>query len=285
MKSLTSWLKDVVQWRNVVIFFTMLLAFVATTGFFKPSEEKTDKIILALLGLITLDLLIEKVSFLTGIEKDVKTLLHVAQRPGLILRKNLFIQEDHITFVDKGKDVLFVGFDMLSLVGGYESDIIALAESGTTFRFAMLDHKQPGLINAAAPILGQSPATLQGNIQRSLDIIRTIRGSKNHDKVQLYLLPAVPCLNIIYRQCRRPTHNAMRCGLFLHNSSLHNISANADENAHKSATPIDAQPFLVLRPDDENYQLFVKSAENTIKAGKIYDFESDPPNSESSAVP
>jgi len=95
-------LRQLIAFRNVVPLVTIILTFLGAGGFLQRLGFTTDQIILALLGILAVDTVVERLGYLSRIEDSVKSLSVATSQPLFLSRAMLNADEPFEQFVVRG---------------------------------------------------------------------------------------------------------------------------------------------------------------------------------------
>jgi hypothetical protein len=214
-------LRQLIEFRNIVPLLAIILAFLATVGIPQRWGFDTQRIILALLGVLALDTAVERLGYLRRIEDSIKSLGGIASRPTFLNRTMLDAEEPFTQFVSRGQDVLITGLSLLSTVGQLREFFKRTVQQGTNLRFLLLDPESPCL-GSVAQFHGASPESLRTDIMSSLQhlqqLIDSVRDSKG-GSIQVRLLTTIPGTSIVMRDGHRDI-GVIRCELYLYQADV-----------------------------------------------------------------
>ena len=117
--------------RNTIPLLTIILAFLGVSGFINSSIFTTDKLILALLGVLAIDTVIVRFGYLSRIEDSIKSLSLTARKPIFVNRATLNSDESFEQFISRGRDVLIVGLTLVGTAGPLRTFLKTTMQQGT----------------------------------------------------------------------------------------------------------------------------------------------------------
>jgi len=193
--------------RNIIPLITIILAFLGASGLIQSSTFTTDKLILALLGVLAIDTVVERLGYLSRIEDSIKSLSLTTSKPLFVNRATLNSDEPFEQFVARGQDVVIVGITLVGTVGPLRTFFKTTMQQGTKLRFLLLDPESTG-IQLAARSHGVSPESMRNDILSSLGHLRQLMDSSRGNKggsLEVRLLKAIPDAGVIVRDGNRDT--------------------------------------------------------------------------------
>ena len=193
--------------RNIIPMLTIILAFLGVSGLIKSSMFPTDKLILALLGVLAIDTVVVRFGYLSRIEDSIKSLSLTTSKPLFVNRATLNSDESFEQFVSRGRDVVIVGITLVGTVGPLRTLLKTTMQQGTILRFLLLDPESTG-IQLAARSHGVSPESLRNDILSSLGHLRQLMDSRRGNKggsLEVRLLNAIPDAGIVVCDGNRDT--------------------------------------------------------------------------------
>lgn len=174
-------LRQLIEFRNVVPLVTIILAFLGAGGFLQRLGFTTDQIILALLGILAVDTVVERLGYLSRIEDSVKSLSVATSKPLFLSRAMLNADEPFEQFVVRGRDVLISGVSLVGTVGPLRTLFKTTIQRGTNLCFLLLDPESPCL-ELAARSHGVSAESLRNDIISSLGHLQQLVDSVGSSK-------------------------------------------------------------------------------------------------------
>jgi hypothetical protein len=181
-------LRQLFALRNIVPLITIILAFLGVSGLIQSSTFTTDKLILALLGVLAIDTVVERLGYLSKIENSVKSLSLTTSKPLFVNRATLNSDESFEQFVARGRDVLIAGITLVGTVGPLRTFFKTTVQQGAKLRFLLLNHESTG-IQLAARFHGVSPESMRNDILSSLEHLRQLMHSSRGNKGGSLALP------------------------------------------------------------------------------------------------
>ncbi len=200
-------LRQLFALRNIIPLITIVLAFLGVSGLIQSSTFTTDKLILALLGVLAIDTVVERLGYLSRIEDSIKSLSLTTSKPLLVNRATLNSDESFDHFVARGRNVLIAGITLVGTVGPLRTFFKTTMQQGTKLRFLLLDPESAG-IHLAARFHGISPESMRNDILSSLEHLRQLMDSTCGNKggsIEVRLLKAIPDAGIVVRDGNRDT--------------------------------------------------------------------------------
>lgn len=213
-------IRELITFRNIVPLIAIVLAFLGAGGFLQQYLS-TDQIVMALLGVLALDTVVERLGYLKRIEDGIKALGAGGGKPLFMSRTALNAQEPFEQLVARGRDVLIAGATLVGTAGPLRTFFRTTVEQGTNLRFMLLDPESPCL-ELAARIHGISSEAIRNDIISSLGHLQQLRDSVNNGRkgaVQIKLFSTIPDSGIAMRDSNLPT-GEIRCELYLYQTDV-----------------------------------------------------------------
>ncbi|MBD0326059.1 MAG: hypothetical protein ICV68_06500 [Pyrinomonadaceae bacterium] len=202
-------------------------------------EKYSTTVILALLGLLAFDALVERVGYLEKMEasladlkKEVaegnKTLRATidAEKARFANREALNARESFETFLRRGSDILISGLTLAGTVGPNLKFFEGRVREGATLRFLMLNGQDEKLLELAALAHGVSVKALRSGIESSLAALDELKrkvGAEKADSIEIRLLKTLPTASITTVGLPRGQSfmsGLMRCELYIYQTGV-----------------------------------------------------------------
>ncbi|MBN2006472.1 MAG: hypothetical protein JXA21_24180 [Anaerolineae bacterium] len=177
------------------LIMTVMLIIAAFLGVFDILQKwlPADRIIMALLGVLAIDTLIEKLGYLHRIEENI-----VKLRDKPHSADNIFHAKDKMRSFDEWlkecKEMRVLGRDCIGLLNQYTNQIIEKTLDGGCFRFLIADPNDAKLMDviATSSVLRSSGTERAQVIQQALKILEDIVKKGKKGSVEVKLINWVP---------------------------------------------------------------------------------------------
>lgn len=185
--------------ENIVV---LLLIITALLSLFEiPQKYGIDeiKVVLAMLGLLAIDSLIEKIGYFEEINSRlIKIERIVAPHPNTILlktRENLDSFSERISEVD---NIFVLAISANNLITNEYSTILQGLKKGTNFKFVLLSPDNPGLqaVSDSSPSSSEISAQKEW-IERSIDMISNLAKEEVKGTIELRLFNGLPTTSLL----------------------------------------------------------------------------------------
>lgn len=213
--------RQLIAFRNIVPLVAIILAFLGASGFLQ-GVFTTEQTILILLGILAVDMVVERLGYLSRIEDGIKSISVAASKPLFLSRAMLETDEPFTQFVERGRqDVLLAGLTLAGTVGPFRTVFKKAVQQGTNLRFLLLDPESP-CPELAAHFHGVSSGSMRSDIESSLSYLQQLMdsvSSSNSGTVQVRLLRTIPNASIAMRDGNRDT-GEIRYELYLYQTDV-----------------------------------------------------------------
>ncbi|MBP1637601.1 MAG: hypothetical protein H6Q18_390 [Bacteroidetes bacterium] len=253
-------LKKIFNLKTIFPLLIIVIAILVPLGILETIGIKEGKLIVALIGFLALNNLIERVVILQKIEEKVSNIDLMNNSNGVFKSFDKGLPDIN-NFINGNKEIILGGFSLHRTITTYENvfrDAIVNKKVKISFCLLNPDINSPGLIVAAKRSLNFStPDALTSNILSSINKIESIYNNLpiNRKKyMKLYLLDFTPPYSII------SIDGSEDYGIIF--SEVYSLKVS----------PIDSPGFVLRKANLKWYSYFYNQAKELIKNGVEYTF-------------
>jgi hypothetical protein len=238
--------KSLLRFGIVVPLLTIILAFSGAANLPQHFGIGTDYILLAALGLLAVDSLIERHHYHRIVIDTLKPISKLAQSPTLMTRSQFHAQAPLETFVSDSKKLLISGTTLLATIGPFRQTFRDAIRGGKTVRFLLLDESiQDPYLDWVARLHGLSAQSIRKDLAASFGNLKELADSLQETEkkfLEVKTLQTVPPASILMRD------EDISSGLIFYQSYPYKAS-------------VEERPTIRLTPADNMYQVFRKAIE------------------------
>lgn len=188
--------------ENTVAVILLISAVLGLVGVPQRIGITSEQIILAFLGLLTVDTLIERLGYLNGLAADVRELRNKIE-PSLSADRLFLIgshQKPFSVWLDQADDIWVSGMALNELIRNYGEQIQAAAKArGKRFRFLVVNPDNPSLMEALANSSSLHPKAKESelNIRQAVIWMANIRSRTPRGSIEVRLVNHIPTCAIM----------------------------------------------------------------------------------------
>jgi len=137
-----------------------------------------DQIIIFVLGLLAINALVERLTYLRKLETNISSLSAKLGKPLFRTRPTLDAEEPFDQSLERARDLLIAGLSLVATVGPRRDILKRMMQQGSNLRFLLLDPSSPCL-EIAARTHGVSADSLRSDITSTLHHLRQMGNLKS----------------------------------------------------------------------------------------------------------